>query len=134
MGNLSEVEDLPAIDFVSPMPGFPHLTTFVLVQLAGDDGAMFELRSLDDPNVRFLVANPTAFFPDYAVELSETACSDLGLTDGSDALILVVLTIGDDLTTTTANLMAPVVVNGRNRSAAQVILTGADWPVRAALV
>jgi flagellar assembly factor FliW len=136
VGREAVLDDLPVLDFVTPLPGFPDLVRFVLVQLAGgeDDAVMFELRSLDDPDLRFLVANPTAFFPDYNVELDETACADLGLTDGSDALILVLLTIGDDLATATANLMAPVVVNARTRSAAQVILAGAEWPVRAALV
>jgi flagellar assembly factor FliW len=127
-------EELPVIDFVTPLPGFPEHERFCLVRLAGDDGVLYELRSLSDPALRFLVAVPTAFFPDYAVDLDQAACDELGLEDVADALVLVVLTVGVDLASTTANLMAPVVVNARTRSAAQVILAGADWPVRAVLV
>ena len=93
--------------------------------------AVFELRSLQAPDVRFLVANPGAFFPDYGFELDSEAAEDLGLRNSEDAVTLVVLTIGDDAASTTANLLAPVVVNARNRSAAQIILSGTDWPVRA---
>lgn len=94
-------------------------------------GLLFELRSLQAPDVRFLVAVPAAFFPDYVVELDDETVQDLGIVDASDVLMLVVLTTGDDTASTTANLLAPVVVNARNRSAAQVILSGTDWPVRA---
>jgi flagellar assembly factor FliW len=128
------VEEVPALSFVRPLPGFAELRRFVLVELPGEDGGdpvLFELRSLEEPGVRFLAAVPTAFFPDYAFELDETDCAELGLQDEFDALVLVLLTIGADAGSTTANLLAPVVVNARTRAAAQVILSGTDWPVRA---
>ncbi|MBK6870164.1 MAG: flagellar assembly protein FliW [Kineosporiaceae bacterium] len=150
--------ELPALTFVRPLPGFPELSSFALVRLdhadSGDeaesddseaaegesaededlDPVVFELRSLEAPDVRFLVAAPNAFFPDYSFELDQDAQRELGLSAAEDALVLVVLTVGADAASTTANLLAPVVVNARNRSAAQVILSGTDWPVRAAVV
>lgn len=130
------VEDVPELAFVRPLPGFGELRRFVLVEVSGADGGepvLFELRSLEEPAVRFLAAVPTAFFPEYAFELDEGECADLGLRDESDALVLVLLTVGREPASTTANLLAPVVVNARTRAAAQVILSGTDWPVRAAV-
>jgi flagellar assembly factor FliW len=146
--------ELPDLVFVRSMPGFPQLTRFVLVRLdgedadaaagedgaaaAGEDGAggqalLYELRSLERPEIRFLVAVPSPFFPDYAIELDETACAELDLHDADDALVLVVLTVDPETGGATANLLAPVVVNAKTRHAAQVILSGSDWPVRAAV-
>ena len=130
--------ELPEIRFVRPVPGFPGLTRFVLVRLGDetdddDSAVLYELRSVERPEVCFMVAVPAAFFPDYDVELDAHACDDLGLSDAGDALVLVVLTIGSDPSATTANLLAPVVVNARTRRAAQVILSGSDWSVRAAV-
>lgn len=133
---VTDVEEVPELAFVRPLPGFAELRRFVLVELSGDEGqepVLFELRSLEEPAVRFLAAVPTAFFPDYAFELDEAECSELDLRDESEALVLVLLTVGREPGTTTANLLAPVVVNARTRSAAQVILSGSDWPVRAAV-
>jgi flagellar assembly factor FliW len=130
---VSEVEQLPELSFVRPLPGFGDLRRFVLVELPAGEGALFELRSLEEPAVRFVAAVPTAFFPDYAFDLDEGDCDQLGLTDETDALVLVLLTMGGDAAATTANLLAPVVVNARTRRAAQVILSGSDWPVRAAV-
>lgn len=134
--------DVPEIDLARPLPGFPDLSRFVLVCLddgclddpdGGTDPVLYELRSVERPAVRFLVAVPTAFFPDYSFELDESTCADLDLRDAGEALVLVLLTIGDDSASTTANLLAPVVINARTRSAAQVILSGTSWPVRAAV-
>lgn len=147
---------LPELHLVRPLAGFGDLTRFALVRIdhaanapdgqsgpddAAPDGVdgngeqmgslLFELRSVQAPDVRFLVAAPAAFFPDYTVELDEVAVAELGLERAEDALILVILTVGANSASTTANLLAPVVVNARNRSAVQVILSGTDWPVRA---
>jgi flagellar assembly factor FliW len=133
---VTAVEEVPELSFVRPLPGFADLRRFVLVELPADDGGdplLFELRSLEEPAVRFLCAAPTAFFPDYVVELEEADCADLDLRDETEALVLVLLTLGRDAAPTTANLLAPVVVNARTRTAAQVILSGTDWPVRAAV-
>jgi flagellar assembly factor FliW len=130
---VSDVEELPELLFVRPLPGFGDLRRFVLVELPAGEGALFELRSLEEPAVRFVVAVPTAFFPDYAFELDDDDCAAIGLVDEADALVLVLLTVGQDAAATTANLLAPVVLNARTRQAVQVILSGTDWPVRAAV-
>ena len=72
------IGDPPILEFAAPMPGFPALTRFVLVQLVGEDSMIFELRSTDNPDVRFSVAcgllgyaEPTAV--DALLELSVDA-------------------------------------------------------------
>lgn len=124
--------DSHEITFVQPIPGFPGLRRFILVRL-DDDSDISELRSIERPEVRFVVAAPAIFFSDYAIELDERDCNDLGLSTAEDALILVVLTLGAEAASSTANLLAPVVINVRTRTAAQVILTGSEWSVRVPL-
>lgn len=133
-------QDVPVITFTHPLPGFPDLDAFLLVRIdleedtasaRGTEAVLYELRSVQRPEIRFLVAVPTPFFPDYTIDLDEATCTDLGLDDADDALVLVILTVGVDPDPTTANLVAPVVINARTRAAAQVILSGTDWPVRA---
>lgn len=82
--------------------------------------------------MQFVVAPPAVFFPDYAPDLDDDSAARLDLADAEDALLLVVLTVGADLATSTANLLAPIVVNTRTLSAAQVVVAD-DWPLRAPL-
>lgn len=127
--------DIPVIELVQPLPGFPDLRQFALVQLdslAGSDdgsddassggGVLCALRSLEDPDLRFLVLPPSAFFPDYAPVIDDATVAELEISSADDVLVLVVLNAGDSLGSTTANLVAPVLVNTVTRKACQVIL------------
>ncbi|RNL80281.1 flagellar assembly protein FliW [Nocardioides marmorisolisilvae] len=125
--------EIPVIDLVHPLPGFPDHRRFALVQL-DDDGILCQLRSLDDPSLRFLVVPPVAFFPDYAPEVDDDVVDDLQITAGDDVIVLLVLNAGDSLGSTTANLLAPVVVNTATRRASQVILDDPDLPIAAPLL
>lgn len=125
--------DIPVIELVHPMPGFPECRRFALVML-DEDGVLCALRSLEDPDLRFLVVPPGPFFPDYSPEVGDAVVLDLGIGSAEEALVLLVLKAGTSLSDTTANLLAPVVVNRRTRRAAQVILDDSTLSVSAPLV
>ena len=127
---MESTDELPEIRFIRPMPGLGDLTRFVLISLEDEQrDVLYEMRCMEQPSIRFLVAVPSAFFSDYEVELDDLTCSELELAEVGDALVLVILTGGSATECVTANLMAPVVINVRTRMAAQVILSGSDWSV-----
>jgi flagellar assembly factor FliW len=119
---------LPTIELAAPMPGFPAHRRFVLVRL-DDEGLLYALTSMDDSELRFLVVPPAPFFPDYAPEIGDDALEALGRPDADEILLLLVITASEDQTS--ANLLAPIVVNQTNRRAIQVVLNGTAMPVRA---
>jgi flagellar assembly factor FliW len=124
----SQMPEIPVLELVHPLPGFPELRRFALVQL-DEDGVLCSLRSLEDPELRFLVVPPFGFFPDYTPVVRDEVVSDLAIESAEDVLVLVVLTAGETVEATTANLLAPVLVNTVNRRAAQVILDDAGLSV-----
>jgi len=127
------VTDLPVLELVSPMPGFPDCRRFTLVRL-DEAGLLCSLTSLEEPGLRFLVVPPAQFFPDYAPEIDDDVALELGIESAEDALLLVVLNAGASLATTTANLAAPVLVNPATRRARQIVLDQPGVPVAAPLV
>lgn len=126
------IEELPVIDMVEPMPGFPDHTRFTLVQL-DDTGALFALTSVEDPGLRFLVVPAGMFFPDYQPEVEFSAVAALDVQAPEDLLPLLVVNPGESAAGATVNLLAPVLVNHTNRRAAQIVLTE-DLPIRAPLL
>jgi flagellar assembly factor FliW len=128
----SDMPEIPVIELVQPMPGFPGLTRYALVQL-DDDGVLCALRSLEDPDLRFLVMPPTAFFPDYAPVVDDDAVEALGIETADDVLLLVVVNAGTSVQTATANLVAPVLVNRSTLRAQQVVLDDPTLSVAAPL-
>lgn len=125
--------ELPVIDLVHPLPGFPDQRRFALVRL-DDSGVLCQLRSLDDPDLRFLVMPPVPFFPDYAPQVGADVVADLQIESSEDVIVLLVLNAGDSLDRTTANLMAPVLINTVTLRASQVILDDPGLSIAAPLV
>lgn len=125
--------DVPVIEMVRPMPGFPEQRRFALVRL-DETGDLCSLRSLDDPELRFLVVPPNRFFPDYAPEVEDDVIADLEIGSPEDVLLLVVLNAGTSLSSTTANLAAPVLVNPATRRAGQIVLDEPGLPLAAPLI
>lgn len=128
-----EAIEFPIIDLVAPMPGFPNLHQFVLVRVT-EEGVLYALTAVDNPSLRFLVVPPAPFFPDYAPEIDDQSLRALRAADPARLHILLVVTAGDTPGSSTANLMAPVILNEANRTAIQVVLTGSGYPVRATLM
>ncbi|GLY03271.1 MULTISPECIES: flagellar assembly protein FliW [Actinoplanes] len=119
---------LPTITMAVPMPGFPGHRDFVLVRL-NEDGLLYAFTSLDNPELRFLVAPPEPFFPEYAPEIDEKVLAALNTHDPDRLLLLTIITAGQD--ETTANLLAPILVDRDSMRAMQVVLSGSGFPVRA---
>lgn len=122
---------VPELTMTGGLIGFPGSERYELVEVP-EAPPLFRLRSLDQPGLEFVVAPPVVFFPDYAPEIDDVSAERLALTDAADALLLVLLTVGSDVASTTANLMAPIVIHEKTRCAAQVVLQE-DHSLRASL-
>jgi flagellar assembly factor FliW len=125
--------EIPIIEFVAPMPGFPGHRAFVLVRM-DEHALLFALTSLHDPELRFLVVPPRPFYPEYAPEIPDDALDLLGITAPDQALLLLVVTPGEGSGEATANQMAPIVIHEPSRRAAQVVLNGSGLPIQAELM
>jgi flagellar assembly factor FliW len=119
------------VAFVAPPFGLEPLVDFVLDEVEGATG-LFALRATDtSSDVRLYVLDAAVHLPDYSPVLTDEQTTGLDLHDAAEALLLVVATPASS--GMTVNLLAPVVVNTRTGQAAQLILEGQDWPLRAEL-
>jgi flagellar assembly factor FliW len=111
--------------------GFPSYTRFALIQ-AGEENYFFWLQSVDEPQLAFVVTDPSIFFKDYDVPLREEMTADIQLDDPSFMQVFVICNKVEDWLT--GNLLGPLVVNAQNRMACQVVLTEKKWTTRQPLL
>lgn len=128
--------------FPDGIPGFAGRREMVV--LAGGDllGAeagdnhptLFWLQDTTDPDLAFLTTVPWSAYPDYDIE-PELDPDVFAQTQPDDVCVLTIVTVRRDgeSATLTSNLMAPIVIDQRNRVGKQVILEEGDWPVQAPL-
>jgi flagellar assembly factor FliW len=115
--------------FVFPwgLPGFDDLRSFVVLQLPAQDQIIW-LQSLEDLKIALPLGDPFTFFPDYDPKIPNFARLSLDLQNAEDFTILAVM-VGTDGGPTFMNLMAPIIVNIKNRIARQVPLEGSGYTV-----
>lgn len=113
----------PVIEFVTAVPGFPEARAWSLEAWGDDAESPFRLLSSNDVDgLAFVVVPPFLFFPDYEPELDDATVDALDINAPEDVIVYVVLTIGETIEQTTANLLGPVVINLVNNRAAQAVL------------
>lgn len=128
----ANADSASVISFGSGIPGFPSAQHFRLVPWGSNDSPFSVLHCLDLP-LELVVMLPNDFFPDYAPEIDDETVERLGLVTADDALVLVIVTVPDNVEQSTANLLGPIVINRHTRDAVQVVLTEA-WSTRRPLL
>lgn len=118
------------LNFSSALPGLPGLTQFSL-ELFDPSGALLTLTSTQDGGPQFFVATPQVFFENYVLNFPDEVTQQLGT---ADPQVLVILTLGADLTEHTANLSAPILVNPETGAAIQLVLDQEQYSVRTPLL
>ena len=119
------------VDFVSPILGFDDETSFTLSPLE-PTGTLWALTSTRTPELRFVVAPPEPFFPDYLPSVDERALAPLDA-EGDELTLLVILSVSGSIRTATANLLAPLVVAPNSHRGMQIVLEDDTLPLRAPL-
>jgi len=128
-----EIDEKTVMSMPAGLIGFENSTRFCLVRHRAD--ASFQwLQSVEDPALAFVVVDPAEYFADYEVEVGDADVEKLGLASASDALVLAIVTIRDNGQTITANLAAPIVVNSKNFTGAQVVLENEHYTTQHALI
>jgi flagellar assembly factor FliW len=125
-------DDAHVLVFPDGIAGLPGATRWVLSELA-DDGAFQLLQNLDDVDLAMVVGVPWLFFPDYAPDLADDEVRALGIEDPDDAVVFCSVTVPEDGSAPTMNLLGPFVVNRHTRQGRQVVLGLDDATVRAPL-
>lgn len=128
----TEIET-PQLTFSAGLPGFPDARTFVLLQTELAQDPFSIMRCVEDEALEFVVVPPAPFFPEYAPEIDDATADRIGLENADDAVVLVMLTVGESISEITANLLGPVVINKANFQAAQAVLVNQGYDLRVPL-
>jgi len=117
-------------EFPEGLIGLPHLRRFALFEPSIPDSPFRGMVSLDDPEIGLAIADPHMLFADYEADVS-AEYPVLGIETPEEAALYVILTVPpDNPVRTTANLLAPLLVNKRLRIGRQVVLSESRYWTR----
>ncbi|GAB5495840.1 MAG: flagellar assembly protein FliW [Phycisphaerales bacterium] len=126
-----EIAEDRVITFTKGLLGFPSMQRYCLLQ-PGDDALFFWLQSLEDPELAFVITDPTMFYPEYAVPIRSEQMEALNLDKLEDAQVFVIVNKVEQQLT--GNLQGPLVVNTLERTGEQLVLADKRWTTRQPLM
>ncbi len=131
---LLDVDPDLVLTFAEGLIGFAHCRSYIVVR-HHEASAFRWLQCLDEPHIAFPVVEPREFCDDYAPTISDADARSLGLTADAPTLLFTIVTVPPrtprDMT---ANLLAPLVVNGLTRRGKQVIVQDETYTTRHKIV
>ena len=126
-----EIDDRLAITFPNGILGFPSCKDYVLIQ-PSEESYFYWLHATEDPELAFIVTDPSYFVPTYRVPLRSEQMQDLALNSLDEAQVFVIVNKrGEALT---GNLQGPLVVNAATRTGTQLVLSDRRYTTRVPLV
>ncbi len=126
-----EIAEDRVITFEKGLLGFPDRKQYCLLE-PGDDACFFWLQSIDDPDLAFVVTDPTLFVEDYQVPVRAEQLETLGISKIEDSQVFVIVNKIDQ--TLTGNLQGPLVINTLSRTGEQFVLADKRWTTRQTLI
>ena len=117
------------IRFVAGLIGFPRYKRFALFPFE-ENSPFYFLHSVSNPDLMFLLVDPYRFFSGYVFELEDGLAQELGFSDENPPGVYAITTLRDKLEEASVNLLGPVLVNWKNRTAVQITLQNSNFLVR----
>jgi flagellar assembly factor FliW len=127
-GNL-EVPNDRILAFKDGLPGFPQLHRFAILEIE-ELKPFHYLQALDDPPISLFIINPFLVDQTYEFKLTDADMEDIKSKNSDELAVYAVATIPDDPNEATLNLMAPIVINDRDRCGKQVILHESKYSIK----
>mgnify|MGYP004704372447 CR=1 FL=1 len=128
---MKETKTKRIIEFPKGIPGFEEYKQYELIQEEGE--LLAQLNSLENSQAGFIMFRAQAFFGDYIpkVDLGSEEVAALEIREDDTVEIWSILTLcQSDMTKTTVNLRAPIVLNARTAKGAQFILSNDSFSSR----
>ena len=125
-----EVDEKKIVHFKDGIPAFEDEHEFVILPYE-EDSPYYFMQSLKSPDLAFLLTIPFLFFNDYTFELDDVTVKELGIKESENVFYYTMITIPNgSIRYMTANLVAPIVLNGANMQAKQVVLEKSNYTTK----
>lgn len=125
-----EVDEQKIVQFAGGIPAFEDEHEFVILPY-DEESPYYFMQSIKSPDLAFLLTNPFLFFPDYTFEIDDATIRELEIKNQENVFYYSMITIPNgSIRYMTANLLAPVVLNGDNMRAKQVVLEKSNYTTK----
>lgn len=96
-----------------------------------EDNNLFKiLRSLDDEEISLVIISPFDVDEEYEVEISKEVIESLSISEEKNVELFTTVTLNSNISKTTTNLRAPIVINKETNHGEQIILSNEKYKIK----
>ena len=129
--NSIDIDEKQVVEFPDGLYGFEKETRFILLPFNPNvESPMEWMQSILSPHLAFAVTDPHLYVPDYRIKLLSEDKKKIELQENSPFCVKCIVTIPENYTEMTANLVAPVVINRKKKIGKQFVLTSMQYDTR----
>ena len=129
-----DIDETKIINVPAGIPGFQDKKRYSILQKEEAAPFLF-FQSIDDPNLSFVILDPSSVMPDYSVEekdINKVVSWDF---EKDEISLFVIVTIPNEVPeNATANFLAPLVINTKRKEGLQLILQNTTYSCQHPLV
>lgn len=125
------IDKSSVLSFPNGLLGLKDSKEFAIINLEDIPHFKF-LQDIRNENISFLVINPWDFFSDYDIELPDDKLKNIDINPKGDNLmeIYTIITLSKEFKKSTANLLAPVVINLKEKKGKQIVLNNSPYTTK----
>lgn len=122
---MNEINNI--LNFESGILGFEKYTKYTLKSI---NDYFYMLSSLESDDIGFVVLDPFEIINEYQIEISSGSKERLNINSPEDILVLNIVTLGENLESSTVNLKAPLIINIKNMNGEQIIIDKNEYEIK----
>ena len=125
-----EIDKNAIFDFVSPIIGFKNLKQYTIIDYKPDSPFKW-LQSTEDMNLAFPITLCSFFGINYQFDIPDEEAQLLEIESADDVFVCNIANIpSSNPQGATINMLAPIIINLKNKKAMQIILKNTNFEVR----
>lgn len=128
------IDEASILSFPNGLLGLKDSNEFAIINLEDIPNFKF-LQDIKNENISFLIVNPWDFFSDYDIELPDEKLENININPKGENLMEIynIVTLSKQFKKSTANLLAPVVINLKEKKGKQFVLNNSPYTTKHSL-
>jgi flagellar assembly factor FliW len=123
-----EVDEKQRVQFPEGIIGFEGIHDYFMID--SKEGPFYWLQSAEYPELAFLLVNPRVFMEEYRLAVRNADIQLLAPEIDTDLLDFAIVTVPEDPDKISANLMGPILINRKTKTAVQAISENDEFGVK----
>jgi flagellar assembly factor FliW len=126
------IEEEKIVVFPNGIMGFERYTSYTILYdiEESNEFSISWLQSTEETSLAIPVVNPLHIKHDYNPIVEDEVLKVLGEINNENLVILLTMTVPADITKTSVNLKAPMIINADTRKGVQIIAENADYEIK----